>query len=141
MMHHQTKERPLILSKMLEAYRTTEIADEANDRKDEEMRYYLLRFNNVLLQACAMFHHCCTAILTLCLLQTREDCMLVGGGELPAESRRSVHANHRKLMEDIHVAQLGRSNPYNLCVLYCGACTFSCHVTLAAQTHAPRVAS
>jgi len=43
--------------------------------------------------------------------------MLVGGGELPAESRRSIHANHRKLMEDIHAAQLGRSNPYDLCDL------------------------
>lgn len=116
MSHHQTKERPLFLAKMLDAYRTTEIADEANDRKDEEMRHYLLRCNSVLLQARDIYRlH--LSLLTCCLPQTREDTMLIGGGELPAESRRFIHANHRKLMEDIHAAQLGRSNPYDLCDL------------------------
>ncbi len=45
----------------------------------------------------------------------RDETTLVGGGELPAESRRSVNANHRKLMEDIHAAYLGFTNPYDLC--------------------------
>jgi hypothetical protein len=48
------------------------------------------------------------------LLQTRKDTTIVGGGELPPESRVSVYANQRRLMDDIQAIQLGRSNPFDL---------------------------
>ena len=49
---HQNLERPHFLMKMLEAYRTTEVADMAEDRKDDEIRNFLMRRNNLMLQAC-----------------------------------------------------------------------------------------
>ena len=48
---HQTKERPEFLSKMLAAYRSSEVADNTNERKDDETRNFLMRRNNLLLQA------------------------------------------------------------------------------------------
>ncbi len=48
---HQTKERPEFLSKMLATYRSSEVADNTNERKDDETRNFLMRRNNVLLQA------------------------------------------------------------------------------------------
>jgi hypothetical protein len=47
---HQTKERPEFLAKLLEAYRTTLVADLTEDSKDDELRNFLMRRNNVLLQ-------------------------------------------------------------------------------------------
>jgi hypothetical protein len=55
---HQTTERPQFLAKMLEAYRSTDVADNTNERKDDEMRNFLMRRNNLLLQA-----HCPTHLL------------------------------------------------------------------------------
>jgi hypothetical protein len=51
---HLNTERPLFLKKMLEAY-TTEIEPDA--RKPEELRHYLIRRNNILLQV----NHCSVA--------------------------------------------------------------------------------
>ena len=117
---HQNLERPHFLMKMLEAYRTTEVADMAEDRKDDEIRNFLMRRNNLMLQAChthANTHHNHHHYHNHhnVLLQTREDTTVVGGGAAPVESRRTIYANHRKLVEEIRVTQLGRPNPYDLC--------------------------
>jgi hypothetical protein len=47
---HQTTERPQFLAKLLEAYRTTDVADNTNEKKDDELRNFLMRRNNLILQ-------------------------------------------------------------------------------------------
>ena len=122
---HQNLERPHFLIKMLDAYRTTEIADMTEDRKDDEIRNFLMRRNNLLLQVCRAHALMCQSYHTFG--QMREDTTTIGLCEHgrqwhyckecpPAvEPRRTLHANHRKLVEELRVTQLGRPNPYDMC--------------------------
>jgi hypothetical protein len=65
---HQTKERPEFLSKMLAAYRSSEVADNTNERKDDETRNFLMRRNNLLLQARRTWRAACdTPHVTRCM--------------------------------------------------------------------------
>ena len=122
---HQNLERPHFLIKMLDAIRTTEIADMTEDRKDDEIRNFLMRRNNLLLQVCRAHAPLCQS--NVMRRQMREDTTTIGLCEHgrqwhcckecpPAvEPRRTLHANHRKLVEEIRVTQLGRPNPYDMC--------------------------